>query len=130
MMALATIGMLIILGFGFQIAPIWLYGPATPTQISAGSVPDWYMGFLDGALRIMPGWELTLGDYTLSLAVLVPTLVIPGSFSPPWPPTRRPSASSPRVAAAATRWAGPSRRAARPARRPGVTCSTGPARRR
>ncbi|MEV0228381.1 cytochrome b N-terminal domain-containing protein [Nonomuraea sp. NPDC050786] len=80
MMALATIGMLIILGFGFQIAPIWLYGPAKPTQISAGSVPDWYMGFLDGALRIMPGWELTVGDYTLSLAVLVPTLVIPGIF--------------------------------------------------
>ncbi|MCG5220346.1 cytochrome b N-terminal domain-containing protein [Streptosporangium soli] len=79
-MALATIGMLIILGFGFQIAPIWLYGPAKPTQISAGSVPDWYMGFLDGALRIMPGWELTLGDSTLSLAVLVPTLVIPGVF--------------------------------------------------
>ncbi|MEU7862954.1 cytochrome b N-terminal domain-containing protein [Nonomuraea sp. NPDC049141] len=80
MMALATIGMLIILGFGFQIAPIWLYGPAKPTQISAGSVPDWYMGFLDGALRIMPGWELTVGDYTLSLAVLIPTLVIPGAF--------------------------------------------------
>ncbi|MFG6194369.1 cytochrome bc complex cytochrome b subunit [Nonomuraea sp. JJY05] len=80
MMALATIGMLIILGFGFQIAPIWLYGPASPTQISAGSVPDWYMGFLDGALRIMPGWELTIGDYTLSLAVIVPTLVVPGVF--------------------------------------------------
>ncbi|GAA5040296.1 ubiquinol-cytochrome c reductase cytochrome b subunit [Thermocatellispora tengchongensis] len=80
MMALATIGMLIVLGFGFQIAPIWLYGPAKPTQISAGSVPDWYMGFLDGALRIMPGWELTIADYTLSLAVLVPTLVVPGVF--------------------------------------------------
>ncbi|WP_176993922.1 cytochrome b [Nonomuraea jiangxiensis] len=80
LMASATVGMLIILGFGFQIAPIWLYGPAKPTLSSAGSVPDWYMGFLDGALRIMPGWELTLGDYTLSLAVLVPTLVIPGVF--------------------------------------------------
>ncbi|MEU6718976.1 cytochrome b N-terminal domain-containing protein [Nonomuraea sp. NPDC046802] len=80
LMAGATIGMLIILGFGFQIAPIWLYGPAKPTQISAGSVPDWYMGFLDGALRIMPGWELTLGNYTLSLAVLVPTVVVPGVF--------------------------------------------------
>ncbi|MEU4409206.1 cytochrome b N-terminal domain-containing protein [Streptosporangium sp. NPDC023963] len=79
-MALATVGMLIILGFGFQIAPVWLYGPAKPTQISAGSVPDWYMGFLDGALRIMPGWELTIGDHTLSLAVLVPTLVLPGVF--------------------------------------------------
>jgi ubiquinol-cytochrome c reductase cytochrome b subunit len=80
MMALATVGMLIILGYGAQIAPIWLYGPAKPTQISAGSVPDWYMGFLDGALRIMPGWELTIGNHTLSLAVLVPTLVIPGVF--------------------------------------------------
>lgn len=80
LMAAATVGMLIILGFGFQIAPIWLYGPSKPTQISAGSVPDWYMGFLDGALRIMPGWELTLGDYTLSLAVLLPTVVVPGVF--------------------------------------------------
>ncbi|TDC10672.1 cytochrome bc complex cytochrome b subunit [Nonomuraea longispora] len=80
LMAAATFGMLIILGFGFQIAPIWLYGPAKPTQISAGSVPDWYMGFLDGALRIMPAWELTLGAYTLSLAVLVPTVVVPGVF--------------------------------------------------
>ncbi|MFF0768009.1 cytochrome bc complex cytochrome b subunit [Nonomuraea wenchangensis] len=80
LMAAATTGMLIILGFGFQIAPIWLYGPATPSQISAGSVPDWYMGFLDGALRIMPAWELTVGGHTLSLAVLVPTLVVPGVF--------------------------------------------------
>ncbi|WP_433436877.1 cytochrome b [Nonomuraea sp. CA-141351] len=80
LMAGATIGVLVILGMGFQIAPIWLYGPAGPGQISAGSVPDWYMGFLDGALRIMPGWELTLGGYTLSLAVLVPALVVPGLF--------------------------------------------------
>lgn len=80
LMAGATIGVLVILGMGFQIAPIWLYGPAGPGQISAGSVPDWYMGFLDGALRIMPGWELTLGGYTLSLAVLVPALIMPGVF--------------------------------------------------
>jgi ubiquinol-cytochrome c reductase cytochrome b subunit len=76
----ATIGVLVVLGVGFQIAPIWLYGPASPGQISAGSVPDWYMGFLDGALRLMPGWELTIGAYTLSFAVLVPTLVVPGAF--------------------------------------------------
>ncbi|NUP61732.1 MAG: ubiquinol-cytochrome c reductase cytochrome b subunit [Nonomuraea sp.] len=80
LMAGATAGVLVILGMAFQIAPIWLYGPAGPGRISAGSVPDWYMGFLDGALRIMPGWELTIGGYTLSLAVLVPTLVVPGVF--------------------------------------------------
>nr|WP_246501912.1 cytochrome b N-terminal domain-containing protein [Nonomuraea muscovyensis] len=79
-MAGATLGVLVVLGVAFQIAPIWLYGPAGPGQISAGSVPDWYMGFLDGALRIMPGWELTIGVYTLSLAVLVPALVVPGVF--------------------------------------------------
>ncbi|MFD0469744.1 cytochrome bc complex cytochrome b subunit [Nonomuraea thailandensis] len=125
MMATATVGMLIILGFGFQIAPIWLYGPAKPTQISAGSVPDWYMGFLDGALRIMPGWELTLGDYTLSLAVLVPTLVIPGVFFTAL-------AAYPTAERLVLRWRGrrdalgrPRPRAAWPARRPPVTCSTG-----
>ncbi|WP_165977898.1 cytochrome b [Nonomuraea diastatica] len=80
LMAGTTIGVLTLLGVGAQIAPIWLYGPAHPGQTSAGSVPDWYMGFLDGALRLMPGWELTLGGYTLSLAVLVPTLVVPGVF--------------------------------------------------
>ncbi|MFG3439392.1 cytochrome bc complex cytochrome b subunit [Nonomuraea sp. NPDC047897] len=80
LMAGVTVGVLAVLGAAFQIAPIWLYGPAGPGQISAGSVPDWYMGFLDGALRIMPGWETTVGSYTLSLAVLVPTLVVPGVF--------------------------------------------------
>ncbi|MFI6291326.1 cytochrome bc complex cytochrome b subunit [Nonomuraea sp. NPDC050790] len=79
-MALATVGVLLALGLAFQVAPIWLYGPANPTQVSAGSVPDWYMGFLDGALRLMPAWEATVLGYTLSLAVLVPTLVVPGVF--------------------------------------------------
>ena len=36
------------------INPIWLYGPYTPSQVTAGSQPDWYIGWLDGAVRIMP----------------------------------------------------------------------------
>ncbi|MFI6390638.1 cytochrome bc complex cytochrome b subunit [Nonomuraea sp. NPDC050540] len=79
-MALTTVGVLLVLGLAFQVAPIWLYGPANPTHVSAGSVPDWYMGFLDGALRLMPAWEATVFGYTLSLAVLLPTLAVPGLF--------------------------------------------------
>ena len=40
-----------------QINPIWMYGPYDPGQVTAGSQPDWYMGWLEGGLRIMPNWE-------------------------------------------------------------------------
>src|SRR5215468_5752326 len=33
-----------------QINPIWLFGPYNPSGITAGSQPDFYMGFLEGAL--------------------------------------------------------------------------------
>ena len=53
-----TSAVLAFLGGVFQINPIWIYGPFDPAQVSAASQPDWYMGWLDGALRIMPGWEI------------------------------------------------------------------------
>jgi ubiquinol-cytochrome c reductase cytochrome b subunit len=49
----------------FQINPIWIYGPFDPAQVSAASQPDWYMGWLDGALRIMPGWELRAAGFEI-----------------------------------------------------------------
>jgi len=62
----------------FQINPVWLYGPYDPGAISAGSQPDWYMGFLEGSLRLMPAWEITLWGHTVPLSVLIPALVVPG----------------------------------------------------
>ncbi len=62
----------------FQINPVWLYGPYDPGAISSGSQPDWYMGWLEGALRIMPAWEITAWGHTVPLSVLVPALVVPG----------------------------------------------------
>ena len=60
------------------INPIWMYGPYDPSAASAGSQPDWYMGFAEGALRLMPSWEFTALGHTLSLNVLVPgVLLIP-----------------------------------------------------
>lgn len=53
-----TSAVLCFLGGVFQINPIWLYGPFDPAEVSSASQPDWYMGWLDGALRIMPGWEI------------------------------------------------------------------------
>ncbi|GAA3674778.1 ubiquinol-cytochrome c reductase cytochrome b subunit [Nonomuraea antimicrobica] len=62
----------------FQINPVWLYGPYVPSTVSAGSQPDWYMGFLEGALRIMPPWEFTLFGHTVTMSVIIPALVAPG----------------------------------------------------
>ncbi|GAB3409376.1 cytochrome b [Flindersiella endophytica] len=69
---------LLVLGGTAQISPTWVQGPSDPAGSGNGSQPDWYLGFLDGGLRIFPNWEVTVSGYTLSLAVLVPGLVIPG----------------------------------------------------
>ena len=79
-MFFATCGLLTLLGALVQISPIWLYAPYQPGATTAGAVPDWYMGFLDGALRIMPGWEIEVAGHPLTLAVLVPALIVPGAF--------------------------------------------------
>ena len=71
-------GVVTALGGLAQINPIWLYGPYNPGNVSAGSQPDWYVGFLDGSTRLMPNWEIPLFGYTLSLNVLLPTVVLPG----------------------------------------------------
>jgi ubiquinol-cytochrome c reductase cytochrome b subunit len=71
---------LALLGTFAQVNPVWLFGPNQPGSISAGSVPGWYLGFLDGALRIMPGWEFSVAGHPLTLAVLVPGVLVPGAF--------------------------------------------------
>ncbi|MGH3342604.1 MAG: cytochrome bc1 complex cytochrome b subunit [Carbonactinosporaceae bacterium] len=74
----AVFGACALLGGLTQINPIWLYGPYEPTQITAGSQPDWYIGFLEGALRAMPNWEVSAFGHTLMLNVLVPAVIVPG----------------------------------------------------
>jgi ubiquinol-cytochrome c reductase cytochrome b subunit len=58
-----TGAVLAFLGGVFQINPVWIYGPFEPADVSSASQPDWYMGWLDGALRIMPGWEVRAFGY-------------------------------------------------------------------
>ncbi|WP_419992774.1 cytochrome b [Streptomyces boninensis] len=72
-------GLLSLIAATVTINPVWKFGPYRPDQISQGSQPDWYMGFLEGALRAFPAWELTLpGGYTVNMAVLLPAVVLPG----------------------------------------------------
>ena len=60
-----VVGVTALLGGLFQINPIWNFGPFSPAQVSAGTVPDWYMAWTDGLVRLWPAWEVYLGNYTI-----------------------------------------------------------------
>ena len=66
-----------LLGGLFQVNPIWLYGPFEPAAVSTASQPDWYMGWLEGALRLAPAWRVNLFGYTIS-EVFWPGVLLPG----------------------------------------------------
>src|SRR5215813_3802414 len=68
-------GALVVLATFAQINPVWLYGPYTPLAISSASQPYWYRGLLEGALRIMPAWEINFLGHTLTLSVRIPFAV-------------------------------------------------------
>jgi ubiquinol-cytochrome c reductase cytochrome b subunit len=70
-------GILMLIASLFTINPIWNYGPYDPSPVSAGTQPDWYIGFADGMLRLMPpGWEFVVNGYTWSLNLLIPIVVL------------------------------------------------------
>ncbi|GAA1348473.1 ubiquinol-cytochrome c reductase cytochrome b subunit [Falsarthrobacter nasiphocae] len=62
-------GIIAVLAGFFTINPIWNYGPYDPSPVSAGTQPDWYIGWVDGALRLMPG---VLGDFSFERNVRFP----------------------------------------------------------
>jgi ubiquinol-cytochrome c reductase cytochrome b subunit len=66
-----TVGVLGIMGGVLQINPIWQLGPYKPSQISAGSQPDFYMMWTDGLARMWPAWELYPFGHTVPAAVAV-----------------------------------------------------------
>jgi len=71
-------GMTALMGGLLSINPVWKFGPYDPSKVTAGSQPDWYMGWPDGALRIMPGWETHLFGHTIAWNVFLPIIVLPG----------------------------------------------------
>jgi ubiquinol-cytochrome c reductase cytochrome b subunit len=66
-------GVIVLIASFFTINPIWNYGPYDPSPVSAGTQPDWYIGFADGALRLIPSnLESVIFGYTWSWGVLIP----------------------------------------------------------
>jgi ubiquinol-cytochrome c reductase cytochrome b subunit len=71
-----TAAVLALMGGLVQINPVWAYGPFQPAVVSSPAQPDWYVGWLDGALRIFPPFEPVI------LGVTIPSAFIPGVVVP------------------------------------------------
>ena len=59
-----------------QINPVWLYGPFHPDIVTTAAQPDWYVGWLEGSLRLFPAWEPSAFGMTL------PNAFFPGALLP------------------------------------------------
>ncbi|OAR25458.1 ubiquinol-cytochrome c reductase cytochrome b subunit [Streptomyces sp. ERV7] len=70
-------GVIAIIAAIASINPIWEIGPYRPDQVSTGAQPDWYMGFAEGLIRVMPGWEINAWGHTLVLGVFIPLVIFP-----------------------------------------------------
>jgi ubiquinol-cytochrome c reductase cytochrome b subunit len=80
-------GVLAAFGGLLQINPVWLYGPFNATDATTSAQPDWYMGWLEGAVRMMPGWDIHIGGFLLP-AIFWPAVILPGLIFTPmflWP---------------------------------------------
>jgi ubiquinol-cytochrome c reductase cytochrome b subunit len=70
-------GLLTVLGGFFQINPVWLYGPYHPWDSTSFAQPDWYTGWLEGAVRMTPAWDIHIGGFLLP-GLFWPAAVLPG----------------------------------------------------
>jgi ubiquinol-cytochrome c reductase cytochrome b subunit len=85
----ATAAVLFGMGALIQVNPIWLWGPYETWLGTNGAQPDWYLGWLIGGLRLVPGFDVTIGDRTLIPnpfwgGVLFPLVVLAVMAAWPW----------------------------------------------
>jgi ubiquinol-cytochrome c reductase cytochrome b subunit len=76
-LAFTMFGVIALLGGLFQVNPIWLYGPFVPYSTASPSQPDYYIGWLEGLLRLWPDWEFHVFGHTIG-ELLLPGLIVPG----------------------------------------------------
>jgi ubiquinol-cytochrome c reductase cytochrome b subunit len=71
-----------------QINPVWQWGGYNPSNVSSPAQPDWYIGFLDGLLRLGGPWRLNFFGYTISEmfwpAILFPAIAFGIIMVWPW----------------------------------------------
>ncbi|MFI6010480.1 cytochrome bc complex cytochrome b subunit [Streptomyces sp. NPDC051243] len=70
-------GVLAVMGGIASINPVWAFGPYRPDLVTTGAQPDWYLGFSEGLIRVMPGWEINAWGHTLELGVFIPFSLFP-----------------------------------------------------
>jgi ubiquinol-cytochrome c reductase cytochrome b subunit len=85
----AVAAVLFLLGGLVQINPIWLWGPFHVGQGTNGAQPDWYLGWLIGALRLVPHFDLVIADRTVVPnpfwgGALFPLVVMIALLAWPW----------------------------------------------
>jgi ubiquinol-cytochrome c reductase cytochrome b subunit len=83
-----TGGVLTALGAMVEVNPVWLYGPYDTAAATSYAQPDWYIGFLEGTLRLFPPWETRIGWFVVNnifyAGVVVPGLMFAVLFVAPW----------------------------------------------
>ncbi len=62
-----------------QINPVWLYGPYRPWDATTAAQPDWYMGWMEGAVRMMPGWDIQIGGLGAGFVTFLTVLLVAGA---------------------------------------------------
>ncbi|MFC8666133.1 cytochrome bc complex cytochrome b subunit [Streptomyces sp. NPDC057199] len=70
-------GVLSMMGAIATINPVWAFGPYRADLVTTGAQPDWYLGFSEGLIRVMPGWEINAWGHTLQLGVFIPFSLFP-----------------------------------------------------
>ncbi|MFI0977119.1 cytochrome bc complex cytochrome b subunit [Streptomyces sp. NPDC021093] len=70
-------GVLAVMGALVSINPVWAIGPYRPDLVGTGAQPDWYLGFSEGLIRVMPNWEISAWGHTLQLGVFIPFTLFP-----------------------------------------------------
>ncbi|MGA5453449.1 cytochrome b [Streptomyces umbrinus] len=70
-------GVLSMMGAIATINPVWAFGPYRSDLVTTGAQPDWYLGFSEGLIRVMPGWEINAWGHTLQLGVFIPFSLFP-----------------------------------------------------
>ena len=69
-------GLIAMLGGLVQIDPVWIYGPYNPLAEMPNAQPDWYLGWIEGAMRLFPGVHLRVAGY------LIPEIFFPAALMP------------------------------------------------
>jgi ubiquinol-cytochrome c reductase cytochrome b subunit len=73
----AVFAVLSAMGGLLQINPVWLYGPFRVQQVPSPAQPDWWMGWVEGALRIFPAWEVRAFGFEIPNPFF-PGVLLPG----------------------------------------------------